>query len=304
MGIFIFDPLTGEPTIIATARAKRHDQTGAVSTQATENISEKVACYFCKGNEGLTPPTLYKDADDWNVRVFNNKFPLMPDHEIIVHSPFHDKDLEDFDHEQNVRIVRAYLDRVSYFGRQGKEVIIFNNKGGRAGASLLHPHSQIVASKGFPGILEKEKESALHYNNERNSCYWCDEWREAVETKSRVVYESSHFVVFCPKASRWSYEIVLVPKNHKPNFGFIDEMEINDLAKVLPGALLVYKNCFKNPDRNFWIHTMMYEPYHWHMGFIPHIKVFGALELGAGIWVSDKATPEDAGVELSGYYPR
>jgi UDPglucose--hexose-1-phosphate uridylyltransferase len=211
--------------------------------------------------------------------------------------------MEDFDHEQNVRLIRAYLNRVSYFGQQDEEVIIFNNKGGKAGASVTHPHSQIVAARGFPGIVEKEKESALHYTNEKNACYWCVELLEALDTKSRVVYESTHFVVFCPKACRWSYETVMLPKNHKPNFGFIDEMEINDLARVLPGTLLAYKTLFNNPDRNFWIHTMRYEPYHWHIGFIPHLKVFGALELGAGIWVSDKATPEDAAAELRKSFP-
>ena len=301
MGIFIFDPLTGEPTILAINRSKRHDQTGSTGNGSIEQARH--VCYFCKGNEGLTPPTLYQDADDWNVRVFNNKFPLMPDHEIIVHSPDHDKDIEDLPHEQNVRLIRAYLDRVSYYGIQDKEVIIFNNKGGRAGASIIHPHSQIVATKGFPGVIEKEKQSALHYTNENSACYWCVELREALDTKSRIVYESTHFVAFCPKACRWSYEAVLVSKNHKPNFGFIDEMEINDLAKVLPGTLLAYKTLFNNPDRNFWIHTMRYEPYHWHIGFIPHLKVFGALELGAGIWVSDKATPEDAASELKSHFP-
>ena len=87
-------------------------------------------------------------------------------------------------------------------------------------------------------------------------------------------------------------------KNHKPNFGFIDEQEIHDLAVVLRGLLRAYDALFDRPDRNFWIHTMQYEPYHWHMGFLPHIKVFGALELGSGIWVSDKATPEDAAAQL------
>lgn len=308
MGLFIFDPLTGEPTILATDRARRQDQTGVVGTTKKEALGSveggaKSSCYFCKGSEAMTPPTLYQDDDAWNVRVFQNKFPLMPDHEVVVHSPEHQKDMEDFSHDQNVKILRAYLNRVSYFGAQDKEVIIFNNKGGRAGASVVHPHSQIVAAKGFPGIIEKEKEAALHYNNEKNSCYWCDEWREAVKMQDRVVYESSHYVLYCPKACRWSYETVLVSKNHKPNFGFIDEMEINDLAKVLPSALLAYKNCFNNPDRNFWIHTMRYEPYHWHIGFLPHLKVFGALEIGAGIWVSDKATPENAALELRIHFP-
>jgi UDPglucose--hexose-1-phosphate uridylyltransferase len=113
-----------------------------------------------------------------------------------------------------------------------------------------------------------------------------------------VVYESKHFVVMVPKASRWSYEMILIPKSHRPNFEYIDEVEINDFSRVLKGALKAYDNLFNKPDRNFWIHTQRYDPYHWHVGFIPHIKVVGGLELGAGIWVSDRASPEQAAAEL------
>lgn len=301
MGQFIFNPLTGEPTILAIGRAKRTDQTGVVksiSSDVSKKLSDSKLCYFCKGNEHLTPETLYQDSDDWNVRVFKNKYPLLEGHDIIVHSPEHEKDISELSCEQNARIIRAFLNRVGYHNSQDKETIIFNNRGGRAGASILHPHSQIVAAKGFPGIIEKEKESALRYYNENNSCYWCDEVKKAIEEGSRVVYESSHFVAFVPEACRWSYEMKLVPKEHRPNFGYIDEPSINDLSIMLKTVLVAYDDLFSRPDRNFWIHSMRYEPYHWHIGFIPHLKVFGALELGAGIWVSDKATPEDAARQL------
>lgn len=306
MGSFIFDPLTGEPTILATNRTKRPDKTGAVNTIKSDEKEDKPKdekkkiCVFCKGNEHLTPPTVYQDSDEWNVRVIPNKFPLLDDHEVIIHSPSHDMyaDIDDFDEGQIVKIIRAYLDRVTHFNKQEKEVIIFNNRGGKAGASILHPHSQLVAAKGFPGIIEKEKDSALHYYNEHNSCYWCDEIEREQRYEKRVVIESTHFIVYVPNACRWSYELRLVPKNHKPNFGYIDEREINDFARVLKMTLRSYDKLFNRPDRNFWIHNMRYEPYHWHVGFIPQIKVFGALEFGAGIWVSDKATPEDAAEDL------
>lgn len=299
-GKFIFDRITNIPTILASKRAKRTDQTGVVSTISKDIKPAENICFFCKGNEHLTPTTLYQDSVDWNIRVFDNRYPLLEDHEIIVHSPEHEKDIEELSCEQNVRIVRAYLNRVSFYGQRDKEVIIYNNRGGKAGASILHPHSQVIAAKGFPGLIAKEKEEALHYYNEKNSCYWCDEvWDVLHHSKSRLIYESSHFVLYVPNACRWSYEMRLVSKNHKPNFGFIDEQEINDLAMMLKAALGAYDRLFDRPDRNFWIHTMRYEPYHWHIGFIPHIKVFGALELGAGIWVSDKATPEDAAKQLA-----
>lgn len=321
MGIFIFDELTGLPTILATNRVKRPDNTGAVSAihnggkgesdsssastvaggSALDKNPDKIlnkACLFCKGQEGLTPPSVYQDTDDWNVRVFKNKFPLVDDHEILVHSPDHEKDMEDLTQEQNIRIIRAYLNRVHFYNSTDKEVMVFNNKGGKAGASITHPHSQIIALKGFPGIIEKEKEEALRYFNSKNRCYWCDEINSELNDKKRVVFESPHYVLMVPRASRWSYELSLIPKEHKPNFEFINEVEINDLAFVMKSALMSYDKLLKNPDRNFWLHTMRYEPYHWHMGFIPHVKVLGGLELGAGIWVSDRATPEDAATQL------
>lgn len=302
MNQFIFDELTGVPTVLAPNRVKRSDETGAVNSNVPKKDeavkpAQKV-CYFCKGNENLTPETLYKDADDWNVRVFSNKFPIVGNHEVIVHSPSHDKDLTDFSEDQIIKYIRALLNRVSYYTSVGKEVIIFNNRGGRAGASIQHPHSQLVAMEGFPGIIELEKHEALKYYNEHNSCYWCDMILEEAKTGTRVVYESQHFMVLVPRASRWSYEVLLVPKVHRPNFEYINEIEINDLAKILKLVLLSYDDFLNKPDRNFWFHTQRYDPYHWHVGFIPHTKTLGGLELGAGIWVSDKASPEDAAKQL------
>ena len=299
MSKFIFDELTGIPTILATNRAKRVDQTGAAGNKPEPSKDDKPqVCFFCRGNENLTPEAVYQDSDECYVRVFPNKFPLVDCHEIVVHSPDHDKDIPDFNHEQNVKIVRAFLNRTNYYTSQGKEVMIFNNRGGKAGASILHPHSQIVALPGFPGIIEMEKNKALRYVNEKNSCYWCDTVKDGL-MQTNLVYESKHFALLVPEASRWSYEMILIPKNHRPNFEYMDEVEINDFARIMKSALYAYDVLFDRPDRNFWIHNQRYEPYHWHVGFIAHIKVMGGLELGAGIWVSDKAAPEDAAKTLS-----
>lgn len=304
MGTFIFDELTGIPTILATNRTKRVDQTGAAHGKVSEtkkpatSPAEKKPCFFCKGSEHLTPPAVYQDLEDWNVRVFPNKFPIVDDHEIVVHSPEHETDLTELSHDQNVKYVRALLNRTNHYTTKGKEVMIFNNRGGKAGASIIHPHSQIVALEGFPGIIELEKHEALRYYNEHHSCYWCDMVKSEEVIKDRVVYSSRHFVLLVPKAARWSYEMILAPKSHKSNFEYINEMEINDFALMLKSALIAYDKLFERPDRNFWIHSQRYDPFHWHVGFIPHIKVFGGLELGAGIWVSDKATPEDSAKQL------
>jgi UDPglucose--hexose-1-phosphate uridylyltransferase len=303
MSKIIFDDLTKIPSIIAANRAKRPDKTGVEKAKKGSGAKKSVpkVDFFAKGNEHLTPNAVYQDQEDWRVRVFPNKYPLLDDedHEVIVHSPDPTKDLEDFEHEQIAIYIRALLNRVDYYhSKEDKDVFIFNNRGGTAGASLTHPHSQLIAMKGFPGIIEAKKEEALHYYNEHSSCYWCDMLKKELKSRKRVVYESNHFVILSPKAPRWDYEMLLLPKKHTPNFSIIDETEINDLADVLKCALVAYNELFDTPDRNFWFYTQRYEPFHWHMGFIPHIKVFGGVELGAGIWVSSKATPEDAAKDL------
>lgn len=299
MNQFIFDDLTDRPTVLASGRKNRTDQTGALGDNSKSQVKDgpKVD-FFAKGNEHLTPPALYQDQEDWNVRVIPNKFPIIGDHEVIIHSPDPKLDIEDLTHEQVVRYIRALLNRVSFYNNDHKEVFIFNNRGARAGASITHPHSQLIALKGFPGTIEQERESAMRYFNENNTCFWCDLISKEREYKNRVIYESPHFMLVVPEASRWSYEMELLPKRHMPNFEFIDDMEINDLALVLQYALTAYNKLFETPDRNYWVHTQKHEPYHWHMGFIPHIKVLGGIELGAGIWVSDKSTPEEATEKL------
>ncbi len=296
----IFDKLTKIPSVLATARAKRTDQTGAVDTKKDDKKAgeAKKVDFFAKGNESMTPPTVYQDQEDWNVRVFTNKFPILENHEIIVHSPDPIVDLSDLPHEQVVRYIRAILNRVEHYMKEDMDSFVFNNRGGKAGASLQHPHSQIVALKSFPGIIGQQREDALAYFDEHGSCYWCDLIQDELERGSRVICESKHYALLVPQASRWSYEMMLLPKRHLPNLAFINEEEIADLADVLQAALKAYDKMFDFPDRNFWFYTERHEPFHWHMGFIPHIKVFGGLELGAGIWVNDKATPEDAAMEL------
>ena len=304
MSKLIFDKLTKIPTILATTRAKRPDQTGTMAAKKDEKVAEKTAepkkkvDFFAKGNEEMTPPTLYQDQEDWNVRIFSNKFPLLDKHEVIVHSPDDFEDLPNLSREQVVRYIEAILSRIDHYMKEGMEVFVFNNRGARAGASVTHPHSQLVALKGFPGVIEEKRESALGYFDEHGSCYWCDLIQDELEDKGRVIYESNHFVIIVPKASKWSYEMMLLPKRHLSNMVYINQEEISDLAKTLQGALHAYDELFDFPDRNYWFYTEKHEPFHWHMGFIPHIKVFGGLELGAGIWVNDKATPEDAASQL------
>ena len=45
----------------------------------TEHIKESRVCFFCHGNEHLTPPEIGRipEEDKWKIRWFPNKFPAV-----------------------------------------------------------------------------------------------------------------------------------------------------------------------------------------------------------------------------------
>ena len=121
--------------------------------QGIKSIADKPekypACPFCSGNEAMTPPEVYrigsgeKDKGGWSVRVVPNKFPITDTHEVIIHSPDCEKDVDVLPLEQVIKVMTAYRDRYRAHEADG-QVLIFCNHGFSAGASLKHPHSQLV----------------------------------------------------------------------------------------------------------------------------------------------------------------
>ncbi|MHB8984297.1 MAG: galactose-1-phosphate uridylyltransferase, partial [Carboxydocellales bacterium] len=173
------DPVSGNWVIIASERGKRP------SDYAEPNDSKKGGfCPFCYGNENKTPPEvlayrtpgLAANQSGWSVRVVPNKFAavqvggeLCPQgdnlcqtmnaigiHEVVIENPEHDTTLGHLSQAQAESVVRALVQRyrdISQDPRIGY-IQIFKNSGGVAGASLEHPHWQIIAIPLVPRVVE------------------------------------------------------------------------------------------------------------------------------------------------------
>ena len=74
MGELRKDYILDRYVIIADERAKRPHQ-----FKEEKEIKKEKICYFCSGNEHLTPPEIarYPQSDKWEIRVFPNKFPAV-----------------------------------------------------------------------------------------------------------------------------------------------------------------------------------------------------------------------------------
>lgn len=234
------------------------------------------ACPFCYGNESLTPPETYrigdgeKDQAGWKVRVVPNKYPITDIHEVIIHSPDHEKGLHELPLEQVARVLRSYRDRYRAYEASG-QVLIFCNHGFHAGASLAHPHSQLVV------VPRQINLDAL-----------------TLEPIANVIENTDGFVTYCPDFSQWPYEVWLVPSERSANkFSDVTDDQLLKMAPVFQTALLRINKVltdpahpFKQANEPFVYNYYIYHGADWFIRIIPRAVHRAGFELGTGLSVN------------------
>ncbi len=235
-------------------------------------VSKEKKCPFCPGNEWMTPNEVFRIGDGepnqpgWKVRVVPNKYPITDFHEVFIHSPHHEKDIEDLPVEHVSLIIRAYRERFNFYRKKG-QVLIFDNHGHHSGASLTHPHSQLVV---IPFQINLDTLS-----------------REPI---SNLVEENRFFNVYCPDFSQWPYEVWIAPKKEKGVFGDIPDEEITDLAllmkKIISKLHLIFDQKKLTALENFGYNYYIYPQENWYIRIIPRFVHRAGFELGTGLSVN------------------
>ena len=330
------DYLLDRWVIIAAERAKRPSD---FKVEASPRDVGKV-CPFCPGNEEMTPPAtllylekegkLLRDRDsggtrrsDWIVRCFPNRYPAVkPEtkevkavdnemlyrtraygfHEVIVESPVHDEQPSKMRLKQLKYSLMAQIERAAAFYRDPsiRYVQIFRNYRREAGASLSHPHSQIIATEHIPKILTEEVKSSKTYMEKEGRCIFCD-IIEVEKESSRLIYESKHFVALAPWASIQPFEFWILPKKHSANLLKITDEELDELSRILKAGLRALSEVLGDPPYNYVFHTAPKYPrgiekfYHWHLEVYPKLAVWAGFEIGTGMYIN--VTPPEVAAE-------
>jgi UDPglucose--hexose-1-phosphate uridylyltransferase len=318
------DPVFGRWVIIASERGLRPNE----FRPGSGSESAAYSCPFCAGHENLTPPAIYSLPDGkggWRLRVVRNKYPALVSegsvenrrtgiydrmdgmgfHEVVIETPEHGKRLEELSEEAVADVVRTFMLRVREIKKDPriKYVMIFKNHGRNAGASLLHPHSQIIAMPMAPLRVMQEIEGAADYYMERGTCVFCDIVKEETAFKKRVVAENEHFLAVTPYASRFSFETWILPKAHCSHFEDMPQAQAGALAATLRSALGKLHASLPDLSYNLIVHTMpVQEPaaghYHWHVEIMPKLTHVAGFEWGTGFYINT-VSPEDAAEMLN-----
>jgi len=243
---------------------------------------KRFRCPLCPGHEIETPPEVLRfgpgeaNKPGWKIRVIPNKFPITDLHEVIVHSPDCQKDIENLPLSHIELIIKAYKDRYNFYRKRG-QVIIFCNHGSHAGASLTHPHSQLVVIPSQINLDTLSREPLIN-----------------------IVTENNFFHVYCPDFSQWPYEIWIVPKTEGGVFGDIADKEISDLAVILQTILKKIRKIFDGREKQrFAYNYYIYPKENWYLRVIPRFVDRAGFELGTGLLVN-VIDPFEASIKLKG----
>jgi UDPglucose--hexose-1-phosphate uridylyltransferase len=313
-----FDLVSKDWVLIATGRAKRPTEFTKQKRQKIE-VAEK-DCPFCNLATQEKPVLEYKnEKGEREVVIIPNKFPafihsnglheralgpysLMDGvgfHEVVV-TRDHKKSLAELSAAQIKRVIDAYQER--YLELANEEFVnyisIFHNHGREAGASISHPHSQIIAIPLTDPDLQRSLNGSRLFFENRGECVHCKMLEWDLEDRQRVIYENKEFVVLVPFAPRVAFELRIYPKEHHAYFERIKDLEKNQLAEALHVALNKIFKGLNDPAYNFFLHTAPtdgkdYGHYHWHFEILPKTSTWAGFELGAGIEIS-VVEPEEA----------
>ncbi|MGB6432063.1 MAG: galactose-1-phosphate uridylyltransferase [Candidatus Acidiferrales bacterium] len=319
------DLITGRWVIISTDRAKRPSDFARQSVQ----VKGIGFCAFCSGNEQKTPPELLQygreggqpNSPGWRVRVVSNKFPALGiegeldrqgeglydrmngvgAHEVIIETPEHASTLATLPARAVEDVLFAFRDRMLDLknDKRFRYVLIFKNHGEAAGASLEHPHSQLIALPIVPKRVREEVDSARHYFQDKERCIFCDMIRQERESKTRVIAESDLFIALAPYAPRFPFEMWLLPKAHASSFENNQSSVFASLALMLKDCLARLDAVLDRPPYNFMIHTSPVgeetnDHYHWHIEIIPLLTKVAGFEWGSGFYICPTPPEESA----------
>jgi len=310
------NPVSKDWVAIASRRAKRPEEL-IIKNQKRKIISKKNCPFENPQKSGNKPPVLTKylpNQKNWFLQIFENKYPAFQPifesikekkvgpyivmngygyHELLVLRD-HYKSLADYSAKELSVIFLALQERYRQLAQDKKikYISIFHNWGRTAGASIYHPHLQIIAIPVVPSHLRCSLSDSYHYWQKNHLCLHCEINKFELKEKDRILIKEKNVIAFSPFISVEPFAIRIIPIKHISHFEETPKEIINSTAIVLEKTLKILKKKLNNPDFNLFIHTAptveenKYNCYHWHIEIIPKISISAGFELSTGIEIT------------------
>jgi UDPglucose--hexose-1-phosphate uridylyltransferase len=311
--------LTGRWVTIVAERALRPSD---FAPRAKLDFGLEGVCPFCPGNEESTPPALESVGGDgdWTLRVIPNLYPAFEGedgfavrhvgpvhvmaegtgiHEVFVYSREHESSLDQLDDEAAGRFMlalkRRFADHANLPNIRYTQAIV--NHGREAGASIAHPHGQLLGLPFVPGeVLDEERA----FSRFAGGCLLCTTLDAETATGDRVVFANDDVAVICPYWSGSPYELLIVPRRHDLHLQDADDQSLEAAGRALRDATGFLNRAIGDVAYNVGIHTAPHShegEYHWHIHVWPNLVTQAGFERGTGVLINI-VPPEQAAETL------
>jgi len=299
------DPLTGRWVIVSV---DRRDRPSLAHRALPVEDDPTRPCPFCPGHEEKTPPALetYGPEGNWLVRVVPNLYPAFSGneqmvvdhlgpvftqapasgiHEVLILSPEHQAAWADLSDPQAGLVMAAICDRVAEHatvpGLRYSQAIV--NSGREAGASLEHPHGQLLAMSFVPREISDEQAGFARFEG---SCLLCTTIEAEEASGYRVVLADEHVVVLCPFWSANAYEMLVIPRQHDPHLHHSAPAGLAAVGRAVRTALAGLRLQIGDIAYNIVFHAAPFRSeaqFHWHVHIVPKVSTQAGFELGTGV---------------------
>lgn len=316
------NPLTDRWVTVAVERASRP---GDFAPRSLPFATPALPCPFCPGHEEETPPALETYARDgrWLVRVVPNLYPAFEGrepfavehlgplfaqapatgiHEVLVFSPDHRASWADLDDKQVGLTMAAIRDRMEDHARQSSvrytQAIV--NHGREAGASLEHPHGQLLGVPFVPDELAAESRGFASFDHRHGECVLCATATAESDAAVRVVWSDERVLVVCPFWSAAPFEMLVVPRRHHAHLAGAAPGDLVAAGRAIRDALTALARLVGDVPYNLVFHSAPHHAdglFHWHVHVLPRLTSVAGFEAGTGVLINIVA-PEQAAAQL------
>ncbi len=316
------DPLTGRWVAINAERRQRPNEFNIRSLEVETDTSRP--CPFCPGRAESEPPMLVTPGPDgsWAVRVVPNLYPAFEGrepmvvehlgpiftqadasgaHEVLVVHPDHDASWADLSESQCELVMAAIAARIDSHSQlpelRYSQAIV--NYGREAGASLVHPHGQLLGLPFVPGEILNEQAGFDRFSG---NCLLCTTIEAELDDGSRVIYTDDNVVIINPFWSGTPYEMLAIPRTHGAHIHTAAAADLTAVGVGLRNGLAALRSTLGDVAYNVVFHSAPYRaqgPFHWHAHVYPKVTTRAGFELGTGVLIN-VVPPELAAQQLSG----
>lgn len=337
------DPLTGNWTIYSPQRGDRPEefvesvacadpsQLQCPFCPGNESETPKPVWVGCVSDEDssldITQSMAAESDANWSVRVVPNKFPAVdsidtkvsagPDsglfqrhgisggHEVIIESRQHVQSLSELDLPELNLVFRAYRDRMQYWRSVPgiSYLSVFKNVGVKAGASLSHSHSQLIATDRVPAQIQNSLDQMTRHHASSGCCLMSDLVRGEIKAKKRVVWGDKDLVAFCPFASHLPMMVRLTTLEHESCFENLGDKLLESVSRLVRRVVSWLEKVRPGTAYNFCLHSLppamgaVQEAFQWWIDIFPRMTQVAGFEWSSQCMINP-ILPEDAASKL------